>query len=276
MKAMMPGVLLVGAAAAVLVLLGRTGAVTSAVAMQDDAIASTPPATTSPAAKTEAGKTDAAKTEADKSDARPSPGRLLQSPEAWSQPFLKRPTRVIPRSLTPQMTDELLGVVKDIDPDVARRFDELRTKDAKKLEHKLLHANRLFNLLELKKADPALYQLKLTELRVESEVNRLKVRLRAADRSGSRKEFRQIRAKLQAQLKILLAFSHQARVEYVCRLQDAVKRLEDEVDAQREFLSKHVDEIVDERIAEMLRGAPSSGRPPEYLKLSSRPASEPD
>jgi hypothetical protein len=233
---------------------------------QDDPAPKTQPA--APGKIDETAKTD----QPDAPAVRPSPGRLLQTPEAWSQPFLKRPTRVIPRSLTPEMIDELIAVVKDIDPDVARQFDELRAKDVKKLEHKLLHAHRLFGLLDLKKTDPALYQLKLTELRVESEVNRLKTRLRAAHRAGSRKEFQHIRSQLQAQLKILLAFRHQARDEYVCRLQDAVKRLEMEVDAEREFLSKHVDEIVDERIAEMLKGAPSSGRPTEDLKLSSLPA----
>ncbi|MCP3904209.1 MAG: hypothetical protein GY715_11310 [Planctomycetes bacterium] len=277
MKATMPGILLVGAAAVVLALLGHSGGVSPAEAspsaLRDVApdLAGILPLAADPQDTQPEDSTDAPAREAKQPAPHPSSQRLLQSPEAWSQPFLKRPTRVIPRKLTPEMTDKLLGIVKDIDPSIAGKFDELRNKDEKQLEHKLLHAHRLFDLIALKEKDPNLYQLKLVELKVESVVNRLRKELREAYRTGPPEKFELIKSKLQAQLRMLFAFRHQARDEYVCRLQDALKRLEDEVAAEREYLSSHIDEIVDEQIAQMLRDAPSSGRPTKDLKLSSLP-----
>jgi hypothetical protein len=167
--------------------------------------------------------------------------------------------RAMPEVLPPEMIDLCVQVARDIDSELGEQLAALRERNPADFERRLLGSPRLYDLALVKKRDLNLYRLKLLEIKVDRDVSRLVKELRAARVAGRDDE--NILQQLRMQVRVQLALAHHNREEYLCRLQELVVRLERELEEEREQFKLRPDEIVDERIRELMD--PADRPPPE-------------
>jgi hypothetical protein len=156
-------------------------------------------------------------------------------PEAWSQ-RVEAPRFVpkTPERLTPELIDACLAVARDLDLQLAEELRRMREEDPGQFERRLRHSRRLIALAQLRERDPALYDLKKLELNVDAEVVRLARETRQARREGRLADARILEKQLRSQVILQLGFAIKNREDYLCRLQELVEKLEEELVRQRE------------------------------------------
>jgi len=185
------------------------------------------------------------------------PGSLWQDSQASSQ-LLTRSVGVrlttTPQKLTPEMVEQCLGVAQDIDAGMANKLKSLRRQNPEQFDERLRHSAKLVALAALKQRDPNLYQLTLTELRVDQQVAALAEELRNALASGGAEKSVSLRQQLLNLVRLQTAFAFRAKQEYVCRLEEFVDRLEKDLDRE----ARSLDAAVEKRMAAL-----EAPRPPE-------------
>lgn len=161
--------------------LATAGVIASAVAAPDPA----PTAATKPAS------------EPAKPPARPAPpGAIGRPPEAgeWV-----RDSGEGQRALTPEELSEVVAVMKEYDPDVAMRLEEVRKANPERVRQMIApHLPGLMRLIWLRRSNPELYQLRIQDFRINRESETLGRQLRdvGADPAKTDPLRTQLRAKL--------------------------------------------------------------------------------
>jgi hypothetical protein len=156
----------------------------------------------------------------------------------------------VPDRLTPELIDACLAVARDLDLQLAEELKRMREEDPRQFERRLRHSRRLIALAELRERDPALYDLKKLELNVDAEVVRLARETRQARREGRIADAEALEKQLRGQVILQLGFAIRNREDYLCRLQELVVKLEEELARQRE--PENFNRAVDQRMMELL------------------------
>jgi hypothetical protein len=171
--------------------------------------------------------------------------------EPWSRrPDAPRFGPDVPDRLTPELIDACLAVARDLDLQLAAELQRMRKEDPRQFERRLRHSRRLIALAELRERDPALYDLKKLELNVDAEVVRLARETRKARREGRIADAEALQKQLRGQVILQLGFAIHNREDYLCRLQDLVVKLEEELARQRE--PENFNRAVEQRMQELL------------------------
>lgn len=161
-------------------------------------------------------------------------------------------------TLNPTLVDACLDVAEQIDPQLASRLRHLCAEDQDAFERVMRsYGRRLVGLVDLRDRDPELFESKLNELRIESQVNRAVQQLREAQRQGSEGNVEELTGKLRVLLQMQVAYSIKARGDYI-------RRLEQHIEALREELERDItdfDDAVDRRLKRYLE-SPTSDRHP--------------
>jgi len=179
---------------------------------------------------------------------------------AWQhQP--ERPAQTVGPKLTPEMIDLCMEVAHDIDESVATKLAALRSRDERQFEATLRASRRLTALAELKKRDATLYDLKITELKVDAAVSRLATQARKARKTGAIEEARSLERQLEGQAILQLAFRYRAREDYLCRLRELVERLDREMKNEQENFDRVLADRMTELLADPARTHPSDDDP---------------
>jgi len=145
-------------------------------------------------------------------------------PGHWTAPIDRSP------ALSATMIVRCMEVAREVDPDLAARLDTIRRDRS---EHDFRRAmglaRHLVGLVRLKEENPQLYDVKLDELHVQAQVDRVVDQLITARRAASPSvaEFEQELNRLVMQQ---VGFSLVARGMYLRRLTDTVDALRDELD----------------------------------------------
>jgi hypothetical protein len=167
----------------------------------------------------------------------------------WNEPGIGRGAR----DFSPEQIERLMQVVRDLDADRAARLEELRKSDPQRFAFALSRSGRhLLGLSLLKDRDPGLYELKLAELRLGQQVNRIAQEIHAARETCSEGELDRLENMLRGRLREQSELNYRARGREIILLEDHLKSM-------REKLVNditHRDELIEERLAELLR-APS-------------------
>jgi hypothetical protein len=153
-----------------------------------------------------------------------------------------------PRDLSPELIEQCLDVAREIDPALADRLEAIRReRPAEEFARALRDARYLVALARLKNEDPQLYDLKVKELQIDAQVDRVLEQLAEAQRTSSPGA-----ADLEAQLRGLVerqvAASLVARGMYLRRLNDQMKTLRDQLDHDL----GHFRQAVDRRMKNLL------------------------
>ncbi len=191
------------------------------------------------------------------------------SPEALERILSSRRASGV---LSAEIVEEALQVAEEIDPMMAGQLRGLQQKDPVAFQRAMqTTGRRLIGMAELKSRDSRLYGFKLAELRIEGQVNRAAARLREAVQGGS-SETEQLEQELRQQVQIQIAISLGARGEYLRRLKEHVKALEESIDQD----ALHFNDTVQQRLDQILRGIDdgereeNGGRSPDASRSESR------
>jgi len=121
-------------------------------------------------------------------------------------------------------------------------------------------ARRLMALAVLKERNPALYEVKIAELRKQGEVREIAVAYHAALEAGDEAKATELAARLDEAARASVELGLKARAEELAALERTVQEFREELAADTEASGDRVAEIVDR----MRKKAPS-GHPLELL-----------
>ena len=168
-----------------------------------------------------------------------------------------------------EMIDRCLDVAHDIDPDLASQLAQKRQKNPDEFESTVQRGQvgrRLQSMVQLKVRDPDLYRLKISEMTQTLQINRVAAKLQQAMQSSDLREAEALKNQLRQLLQIQLAMSLKSRAEYLCRIEEQVQRLREEIDHD----AANFRTIVEARIQQVLQQPhqtdaaaviPAAGRP---------------
>ncbi len=147
----------------------------------------------------------------------------------------------VPATLTPERINAFVSMVREIDPERANKLEALRQQNPQTFDQVLLRSRRIWVLIRLKTDNPVLYDLKKTELNTDMNVRRLARAIQRAHQAGRKAEVATLRTELLMAVRVQVAFSHVAREEYVCRLEEHVKAMRDKLNGERSDLERAVE-----------------------------------
>lgn len=142
--------------------------------------------------------------------------------------------------MTPELVSTCLAVASDIDHALADRLRSMQQDDPALFQERLAKSQRLLSLASLRLRDPSGYALKRLELTVDASVQSLAHDIMDARQRDRKVEAENLRIQLLGQIRLQIAFSHRAREEQLCQLQDMVERLQSELARERAHLDQRV------------------------------------
>ena len=170
---------------------------------------------------------------------------------------LRHRSRRAPRDLTPELIEQCLEVAREVDPALADRLEAIRLEQpAEDFARALRDARYLVTLTRLKVEDPQLYDVKVKELRIDAQVDRVLEQLLEAQRTSSTAAT-DLEAQLHGLVQQEVAVSLVARGMYLGRLNDQMKALRDQLDHDL----GHFRQAVDRRMKSLLDEPDASAAP---------------
>lgn len=162
----------------------------------------------------------------------------------------------------PRLPDELvrrcIEIAKDIDEERGKVLEDLREKNPQEFDRAIRIAGpRLLAMAQLKQRDPELYEMKVGELSQMLQVSRVAENLREAIRTGSAGDIPALSDQLRGLLRIQMALSMKSRAEYLCRLEDQIKSLREELERD----GRHFNENLEGRFNALLVEPSPHGAP---------------
>ncbi len=153
-------------------------------------------------------------------------------------------------ALSATMIGRCMEVAREVDPDLATRLDTIRRdRSEEDFRRAMGQARHLVGLVRLKEENQQLYGVKVAELQLQAQVDRVMDQLIAARRaaSPSAAEFEQELKRLVTQQ---VGYSLVARGMYLRRLIEHVKALREELD--RDIQPANFGPAVQRRLQELL------------------------
>lgn len=186
----------------------------------------------------------------------------LNDPAERSEARMIRPNR---GKLTPEMIDRCLEVARDIDPAMGRQLARRRETHPQDFESALRqqHAWRLLAMAQLKQRDPELYATRLGEFSQSLQVNRVAVNLRVAMAANDETLVESLKDQLRAMLQMQLAMSIKARGDYLCRLEEKMQKVRDEIDREAENFQA----TIEGRMQHYMHHFPAPSADPDAVEL---------
>jgi hypothetical protein len=138
------------------------------------------------------------------------------------------------RVVSAEFVDDCMEVAEQINPDWAAKLRSFCEHNPEDFGRYIMENGRsLVALVDLKKRDPKLYQTKLEELRIEAQINDLVHKLRHLHSEGrfDTPEAAALKEELRLLVQNQVAYSLKARGDYILRLQEHIKALEQQIEA---------------------------------------------
>lgn len=183
--------------------------------------------------------------------------------------FSERALRGEGPALTSALIDRCLEVAGDIDRDLGAQLLKKRQENPQEFERLIRQApigRRLLAMAQLKQRDPELYQVKLSEFSQDIQVKQKAAELRQAVRTGSTDQIEPLKAQLRMLVQLQLLMSIKSRGEYLCRIEEQIQAVRDEID--REASNFHA--TVEGRLQHFME-APSEDESTELMPVSTKP-----
>ena len=151
------------------------------------------------------------------------------------------------RQLPENMVEHIMEVAKEIDPELATQLMSMCEKDPKAF-NKIVRkqGRRLGSLIRLRDADPELFEVKVTELKIDAEIYHVAEDIRGKDRTSSMIQAHI--AELEGLVRVRTALSIRAQTLYIERLEKHLLGLR----TRLEDTTEKFDEIVGDRVGQLL------------------------
>jgi hypothetical protein len=155
----------------------------------------------------------------------------------------------------------MMEVLRDVNPAWATAVEDRMAADPEGTRRGLQQgARRLMALAVLKDRNPALYELKVAELRQQGEVREIAIAFHAAREAGDEARVAELAARLDEAARASVELGLKARAEELAALERTVEEFRAELAADTEASGERAAEVVER----MTRKAPS-GHPFELL-----------
>lgn len=161
----------------------------------------------------------------------------------------------------PDLQGRMMEVLRDVNPAWATAVEDRMAADPEGTRRGLQQgARRLMALAVLKDRNPALYELKVAELRQQGEVREIAIAFHAAREAGDEARVAELAARLDEAARVSVELGLKARTEELAALERTVEEFRAELAADTEASGERAAEVVER----MTRKAPS-GHPFELL-----------
>jgi hypothetical protein len=153
----------------------------------------------------------------------------------------------VERPITPNMVEHILDIAKDIDPELAAQLASMCEKDPDAL-HKIIRrqGHRLGSLIRLRESDPELYEVKVTELKIDAEIYHVAESIRGQNPTDPETiaQIMQLEGLIRAKTEMTI----QSQSFYIERLERHLSALQTRLIERK----SRVDEIVKKRLSQLL------------------------
>lgn len=161
--------------------------------------------------------------------------------------------------MSPEMVERVMAVARDVSPELAERLENARQASPEDMGRAMRQgARRLVALAIVKERNPGLYAIRVEELRLQLELQRLGEEFRAATEAGDAARASALEAQIAGKARAQVDLDLKARAQELVALDEQVRVLRDELaDEQR-----RTEERVAERIDAAKAGKPLQERAP--------------
>lgn len=137
--------------------------------------------------------------------------------------------------LTDDMADRCIEIAREVDPEIAARLAEARKTEPDEFDRQMRSGSfgrRLLALAQLKTHDPILYGQKISELSSAVQIDRTARQLRDLknDPAASPGKIEELETNLRSLLQIQLAMSIKSRGDLICRFEERMQHMKDDLD----------------------------------------------
>lgn len=165
--------------------------------------------------------------------------------------------RPLLRDLTREQRESIIAVLSDLRPLTNEERRRLSNMDIERFRTLIAqHGPQIIELARLRQSQPEMYRFRIEDFRLLRQSEEIAARLREARKSGRT----QAAATMEGELREIVArqidLRHQARVREVEVLEQRLAEMKRHLAAEREGR----DRLVARRLAELVEGAPPSGR----------------
>ena len=171
------------------------------------------------------------------------------------------------RNPSPEELDRLILVAGELKPEWGTDLAKLRKTNQTKFKDSVVRYRRLWHLVELQERNPALYELRLTEMKNGERLRQLAKAYREALDGGSTDQADQLMVELNGLAQDQVDLQARVRAEELSAMAEALEKLRlDMIDelAQRDELARRmVDSYVDGTPRQLPRGGRLPGPMPE-------------
>lgn len=169
------------------------------------------------------------------------------------------------RSLTPADLDRIIEIARQIDPERGEQWSKDRSDNSAAFERALMLRGKLmFGLLELETRHPALFEVRICELRAQARSKRLADEWSQATQAGSLAGAQAIEDEVRAAVREQLECGQQARAHEIVILHEHQKKLREKL----QHSLANSDAIVEQRLREIMAQAQAR----EANRAATRPA----
>lgn len=159
-------------------------------------------------------------------------------------------TRVEAKPMDDAKIDGILAVARDVDPDLADKLTRLRAERPDEFGVSIRNARHLLALEQIKRRDPVLYDMKVSELRVDAKIDRLLGELVEA-RESSSPSVVELEARLEQLVTEQVGLSLATRGRALLRLEQHVKELRGQLAEELGNFPKAVERRLEELLGEV-------------------------
>lgn len=159
--------------------------------------------------------------------------------------------------MSPEMVERIIAVARDVSPELAAQLEKVRSAAPDEMSQAMRqNARRLIALSIVKERNPALYAIRVEDVRLQLELRKLGDEYRAAVDAGDKARSEALDAQIAAKVRTQVDVDLRARAQELVALDEQVKSMRDElVREQRETESR-----VAERIEAVRKGQPIQER----------------
>lgn len=159
------------------------------------------------------------------------------------------------RQLGPEDIQNVIAVAKDVSPEWAESLQSRYEEDPQALTESIRQSGRrLLGLAMLRDRDPAIYEVRVGELRCNRELSTVTIEYQEAVRDGRNEDAEELRSKIRNLVKESLDFELRARALELAALDKALRDLKSQL--QIEIATQ--DERLEQRLNEVLAVNPPS------------------
>ena len=160
--------------------------------------------------------------------------------------------------MPPEMVERVMAVARDVSPELAAQLERSRQESPESVSQAMRqNARRLMALAVVKERNPALYAVRVEDLRLQIELRKLGEEYRAAVAAGDAGKASALESQIAAKARTQVDIDLKARAQELVALDDQMKSMREELAAEQ----KRTDERVAERIDAVKQGKPLQERP---------------